>query len=192
MAAFTQTDNQILLSLARETIERKSREDWLSDEERNRLSPSMREKRGGFVTIHKSGALRGCIGYILPIMELYRTVIDNAYNAAYGDPRFPPLNPDEYNEIDIEISILSVPEQLKYSGSDDLLDKLVPLVDGIIISKGGSSATFLPQVWEQLPDKKEFLQHLCMKAGLSPNEWQSGLLNVERYHAEIITEKEFV
>jgi AmmeMemoRadiSam system protein A len=192
MDALTLKDRNYLLDIARKTIEKESRSDWLSDDDRSGLSPFMCEKRGGFVTIHKSGSLRGCIGYILPVMELYRTVIENAYNAAYNDPRFPPLTRQELEEIDIEISILSVPKKLEYKGVDDLLGKLHPGKDGIIIKKGGYSATFLPQVWEQLPEKRDFLEHLCMKAGLSPREWETGSLDIEHYSALVIEEKEKV
>ncbi|OHD11299.1 MAG: hypothetical protein A2086_12965 [Spirochaetes bacterium GWD1_27_9] len=184
----SENDRIFLLQLARKTIEKKEKKIWLSDEDINKLNPILKEKRGGFVTLHKDKRLRGCIGYILPMFPLYQTVIENAYNAAYGDPRFPQVKSDEIKNLNIEISILSVPEELVYKGAEDLLEKLKPNEDGVIIKKGFYSATFLPQVWEELANKEEFLEHLCLKAGLSPNEWKKGNLEVEIYHAEAFRE----
>ena len=181
-------DKKFLLETARQTIERREKKIWLSKEQVENLSYDMKVKKGGFVTLTINGNLRGCIGYILPMYPLYHTVIDNAYNAAYSDPRFPPVTKAEMEKLHIEISVLSVPEKLEYTSSQDLLEKLQPLKDGVILKKGFYSSTFLPQVWEQLPDKKEFLQHLCMKAGLGPDEWEEGFLEVEIYHAEVFEE----
>jgi AmmeMemoRadiSam system protein A len=182
-------EKKTLLSLARKTICKKEKKIWLSNLEIDLLSDNLKEKRGGFVTLYINNNLRGCIGYILPIFPLYETVIENAYNAAYSDPRFPPISENEIEKIHIEISILSIPEKLNYNNASELLNKLNPLNDGVIIKRGYHSATFLPQVWEQIPDKKEFLQHLCMKAGLSLNEWENGTLEVEIYHAEVFEEE---
>jgi uncharacterized protein len=148
------------------------------------ISDALKEKRGVFVTLTKKGELRGCIGYIIPIKECYKAVIECAQNAAYQDPRFPPVSKDEINSLHIEISILTIPKKLEYKNAKDLLNKLKPNKDGVIIKKGYAHATFLPQVWEQLPDKKEFLGHLCMKAGLSYDEWNKVNLDVEIYNVE--------
>ncbi|MBN2546950.1 MAG: AmmeMemoRadiSam system protein A [Spirochaetes bacterium] len=181
-------DQEFLLKLARNTIIKKTVKNSLTKDEINSLSGVLKEKRGCFVTLNKHGDLRGCIGYILPIQPLYQAVIDNAYNAAFSDPRFNPVTKDEIDDIHIEISVLTIPEKLNYKDKDDLLNKLKPDIDGVILKLGYRSSTFLPQVWEQLPSKEEFLSHLCMKAGLSFDEWQKGKLEIEIYKVEAFEE----
>ncbi len=150
--------------------------------------PSFNKKRGVFVTLHIQENLRGCIGSLEPHDTIWQGVIENAINSAFHDPRFPPLSIDEFNKIDIEVSILSKPEKLDYSDGRDLLLKLRPGIDGVIISKGMARATFLPQVWEQLPNVEEFLCHLCRKAGLYPYEWEKGELEVKVYQVQYFSE----
>ena len=147
-------------------------------------APELRQERGTFVTLTKNGMLRGCIGNIMPRGSVIESVKRNALNAAFRDFRFPPLTRDELGEIHIEVSILTLPEKLEYSGAEDLLAKLRPGIHGVIIEKYGASATFLPQVWDQLPDPAEFLSRLCMKAGLSANEWRNGSLQVQTYEVQ--------
>lgn len=125
-----------------------------------------------FVTLYKDGQLRGCIGSLEASRPLVLDVADNALNAAFGDPRFHPLNPQELNGVKIEISVLTPQKKLDVKLAEDLLGRLVPGRHGITIQKGWARATFLPVVWEQIPDKQEFLAHLCMKAGLQPEEWK--------------------
>jgi len=112
----------------------------------------------------------------------------NAINAAFNDPRFPALSLIELDQAAIDISILSKPRELEYSGGNDLLEKLRPNIDGVIINKGLARATFLPQVWEQLPRPQDFLAHLCRKAGLSPDEWKRGELGVSIYQVQYFHE----
>jgi len=188
MEEYSEKDKTFLLNLARMTIQSGDKKNIISNSEIESLNNSLKEKRGAFVTIHKNNNLRGCIGYILPMLPLYQTIIENAYNAAYKDPRFPPINSNEFKEIIIEISILTIPKKLEYSGYEELLNKLKPNEDGVIIKKNFYSATFLPQVWEQLPKKEEFLSHLCMKAGLDMYEWKNGKLEVEIYNAIVFGE----
>ncbi|WP_035277492.1 AmmeMemoRadiSam system protein A [Desulforegula conservatrix] len=147
------------------------------------------ENRGCFVTLHKKGNLRGCIGVINPDFSLAEAVKMNAANAAFDDPRFFPLQNDELKEIELEISVLTIPENLEYSDSNDLLKKLIPEKHGVIISKGFRKATFLPQVWEQLPDPVQFLKQLCTKAGLNPFSWKESDLSVQIYEAEVFSEQ---
>ena len=113
----------------------------------------------------------------------------NAINAAFRDPRFSPLAKDEWGKVKIEISILSKPQPCPYTDTTDLLNKLRPGRDGVIIKKGHSQATFLPQVWDQLPDQKEFLTHLCSKAGLDGNAWQRDRLEVSTYQVQAFEEE---
>ena len=125
-----------------------------------------------FVTLTLNGELRGCIGHLEPFEPLYKNIIDNAINAAFSDSRFPPVSRFELDNLKIEISVLSSPERLLYLNPDDLLNKLSQN-QGVILKKGGRSATFLPQVWEMIPNKTEFLENLCQKAGLPQSAWMS-------------------
>jgi hypothetical protein len=144
--------------------------------------------RGTFVTLKINNQLRGCIGNLTPETPVLQGVKNNAINAAFHDPRFSPLSKEEFGKVQIEVSLLTQPEPLEYRDAADLLDKLRPHVDGVIIQKGPYSATFLPQVWEQLPEKQAFLQQLCMKAGLSANAWQRGDLKVLTYQVQYFEE----
>ncbi|MGM5481473.1 MAG: AmmeMemoRadiSam system protein A, partial [Nanobdellota archaeon] len=117
-------------------------------------------KQGCFVTLHKHGMLRGCIGTIEPAYALYEGIIKNAVAAAMQDPRFPPVEQDEFEELEFEVSILSVPRELEYADAKELVHSLKKQKPGVIISKGIHSSTFLPQVWEQLPKPEQFLDEL--------------------------------
>ena len=112
----------------------------------------------------------------------------NALNAAFRDPRFSPLSKEEWKKVKIEISILTEPKILSYDGPEDLLEKVHSGVDGVIIQKGAYQSTFLPQVWEQLPDKELFLRHLCQKGGMDGDCWKSTDTKVEVYTASYFNE----
>lgn len=154
------------------------------DAEAEFADPFYHEKRGVFVTLTLHGDLRGCIGNIEPVYPLYEAVMRNAHESAFGDPRFSPLEPEEFEELEIEISVLTVPEKIEYDSSQDLLEKLRPGKDGIVIEKGMYKSTYLPQVWEDIEDKKMFLSSLCMKAGLDPDEWMQGSCDIYKYEVE--------
>ncbi len=180
-------EGKYLLKLARKTIEEK-----LFNKDTHQGEPAPPEKfikkRAAFVTLNIHGRLRGCIGHILPQVPLVESVKSNAISAAFKDPRFSPLSKEEWKDIEIEVSVLTVPEHLEYAGAEDLLEKLRPGIDGVILRKDYHQSTFLPQVWDQLPDKKEFLSHLCMKAGMDANEWKKGDIEVYTYHAQVFEE----
>ncbi|MBW1895808.1 MAG: AmmeMemoRadiSam system protein A, partial [Deltaproteobacteria bacterium] len=178
-----------LLRLARSAIEAKLTE-GAEVQRPDMVSPTLKELRGCFVTIHKQGQLRGCIGTIEPSYPLIEGVEKNAQNAAFRDQRFKPLRAEELKEIDIEVSVLTVPEALAFTDGEDLKGKLVPNVDGVILSRGGHRSTFLPQVWAQLPDKEQFLQRLCIKGGMSAQAWQNPETKVQVYQAEVFGEKD--
>jgi AmmeMemoRadiSam system protein A len=152
------------------------------------VSGTLLARCGCFVTLYMSRALRGCIGNIEATRSLIESVEENAVNSAFKDPRFPPLRASELPAVRIEISVLSVPQELTYHGADDLLDKLIPGIHGVIITKNWHSATFLPQVWQQLPGKDSFLENLCLKAGLEKTSWQEGDLSVRVYKVEHFSE----
>jgi len=166
----TESDKAFLLKLARNALEKAVRGE--KPPTPTNIPSIMQEFRGCFVTLTKHGALRGCIGYIEGIKPLYQAVIDNAKNAALEDPRFPKVTPNELKNLKIEVSVLTPPEPFNYDNPDDLLNKIIPGVDGIILRKGMRQATFLPQVWDQLPDKVTFLEHLAMKAGMGKDDWK--------------------
>ena len=151
------------------------------------ISPKLKEKRACFVTLTINGQLRGCIGHILPIQELYKDIIENAKSAAYEDPRFPPVKKEELDNLIIEISILTIPKPFPYQTIEELLSYLGKEKPGVILSKGLNRATFLPQVWDDLPDPRSFLSNLALKAGLSPDAWKHGV-KVELYSVEKIQE----
>jgi AmmeMemoRadiSam system protein B/AmmeMemoRadiSam system protein A len=174
-----------LLKLARQSLEASVRGENLPARPNN-IPDVTKENRGCFVTLTENGELRGCIGYIEPIKPLYQAVIENAENAALSDPRFPRVTPGELSSIKVEVSVLTKPVPLDYKDPQDLLAKLVPNVDGIILQSGPYQSTFLPQVWGQLPDKVDFLEHLSRKGGMPPDGWKTA--NVKRYRAEHFSE----
>ncbi len=176
----SEKEQKFLLKLARRAIESHPSQVGVREDA---LTPVMKEKRGVFVTLTIEERLRGCIGYIQPIKPLYEAVLECAVNAAYADPRFRPVSAGESKGIRIEISVLTVPKPLEYTGADDLLKKLTT-EDGVVLKRGMRQATFLPQVWEELPDKKQFLEHLSMKAGLNPDAWKGPDVTIEVYRVE--------
>lgn len=156
--------------------------------DRDLTDSDFQEKRGTFVTLKTRGQLRGCMGCLTPSETILEGIQRNAINAAFNDPRFPALTAAELEQAGIEISILTSPQVLEYSEGTELLAKLRPNVDGVIISKGQARSTFLPQVWEQLPKTEEFLAHLCTKAGLPADEWTKGELDVSLYQVQYFHE----
>ena len=185
----TEKEGADLLSVARKTIEHRLINQEAQDSSDSDLSAKFLEHRGTFVTLTTGGNLRGCIGHIIPQESLIEGIRVNAINAAFQDPRFPPLNEKEWRSVKIEISILTDPKPLSYSDADDLLKRLRPEIDGVIIQKGFHQSTFLPQVWEQLPEKREFLSHLCLKAGLESDAWKKGDLEVSTYQVQAFEEE---
>ena len=130
-------------------------------------NPGLEEQGASFVTLTTSGErLRGCIGSIIAHQKLYEDIIHNANSAAMNDPRFPSLTQKEFDGITVEVSILSEPEPLDYDSIEELKSKIRVGVDGVVLKQGVYQATFLPQVWDQLPDFELFFSHLCQKAGM--------------------------
>lgn len=172
---------QVLLAIARGAIDEgfgrapspKPREAWLE------------EKRAVFVTLKKHGALRGCIGQLSPRFTLLEAVRHAARAAAFEDPRFPPLSADEVPELELEISVLSPLEPLPVSSEEEVLAALRPGVDGVVLTHGQRSGVFIPEVWKELREPREFLAQLKRKAGLPPT-WLPGT-RVERFTAEVFS-----
>ena len=185
----TDEQGKYLLSVARKTIEKSLSGGEGVEKTDENLSPIYKEKRGTFVTLTIGGNLRGCIGHIVAQETLIEGIKVNALNAAFRDPRFNPVGKNEWDRVKIEVSILTDPKPLSYSGAEDLLKKLRPGIDGVILKKGYRQATFLPQVWEQLPEKEDFLNHLCLKAGFDGNAWKKGDFEVSTYQVQAFEEE---
>jgi len=143
----------------------------------------LQEINATFVTLNIHGELRGCIGILQPVRPLVEDVSHNAYAAAFCDRRFHAVSEAEFKVLDIHISILNTPTTLSFNTEQELVDQLQPGLDGLIIEDQGKRATFLPSVWESLPNKIEFLKHLKQKAGLPPNYW-SHTLTAKKYSVE--------
>jgi AmmeMemoRadiSam system protein A len=182
----TDGEKQVLLRLAREALEygvrgKTLRVPPLDDAA---LTPHLREQGASFVTLTIDGDLRGCIGALEAYQPLVDDVREHAIAAALEDPRFPPVDQTELSRIKLEVSRLTPPRLLEYSTSEDLLTKLSPHVDGVILKGDFRRATFLPQVWEKIPDPEDFLDHLCAKMGAKSNLWRSTKLQVYVYQVE--------
>lgn len=139
--------------------------------------------RASFVTLESDGRLRGCIGHLEAVQPLVVDVVENAFAAAFRDPRFAPVTADELDDIVIKLSLLTRPEPMAFEDEADLLRQLRPGEDGLILQDGPNRGTFLPSVWSSLPDPADFLVHLKLKAGLAGNHW-SDSLQMYRYRTE--------
>lgn len=149
------------------------------------------EPRGVFVTLRKGKELRGCIGFPLPMFPLGKAVVKSAIAAAFEDPRFPPLSEGEFGEVELELSVLTVPEKIKVKDSSEYLEKIKVGRDGLIIKYGGNSGLLLPQVpGEQGWGVEEYLDGICMKAGLAPGAWKEDGVSLESFQAQIFNEEE--
>jgi AmmeMemoRadiSam system protein A len=177
-------NRQTLLKLAREAITRAAHDQKVSPVDLDALAEDLREDGACFVTLTKRGDLRGCIGSLEARRPLALDVQENAVSAAMRDPRFPPVRPGELDDLHVEVSVLSKPQPLSCDSADDLIAKLRPNVDGVVIERGWNRATFLPQVWEKLPDPHQFLQHLCLKAYLPADAYRHPGLDVYTYQVE--------
>mmetsp|Transcript_18356 Transcript_18356/g.8556 ORF Transcript_18356/g.8556 Transcript_18356/m.8556 type:complete len:200 (+) Transcript_18356:120-719(+) len=190
---FSQRQGEALVKLARYTLMEKfgliAEKTFFQLLDRLNKDKELKAKAGTFVTLKINGMLRGCIGSLVAEESVIEGVRHNAINAAFNDPRFPALAAKELDEVEIEVSILSKPLPLEYVNSDDLQYKLRVNVDGVIIQKSMHSATYLPQVWEQITSPVDFLSSLCVKAGLSANAWQTEKLKVLTYQVQYFEEK---
>lgn len=184
ISSISKQEGEFLLKLARKAIQHYLKTGQILDIDQHQIPYENLKKYGAsFVTLQtKQGNLRGCIGSIIPHRPLYEDIIYNAISSAVSDPRFMPVSVEELDSIKIKISVLTYPEPVLYTDWRELLDKITPFKDGIIIKYGNHSATFLPEVWETLPDKHLFLSNLCLKAGLEPQCYKNLKLQVYKYH----------
>lgn len=178
-----QAARRTLLKLARDSIGHGLRTGRPLDTEPSDYPEPLQQQRATFVTLHRAGSLRGCIGHLEAITPLVRDVVNNAFAAAFRDPRFPALRAEELSDVRIDISILSLPQSIAFSSEQDLIRQLQPGSDGLILEDKQARGTFLPSVWDTLPNPRDFLLHLKQKAGLPPDYW-SDTLKIARYHTE--------
>jgi hypothetical protein len=146
-------------------------------------------KGATFVTLRKGGQLRGCVGTIEPYRSLADDVRLNARAAAFSDRRFEPVAPEELDEIDIEVAELTPTEELVVRNELEAIAAVRPGIDGVVIASGPRRGTFLPQMWDQLPDVRDFFLHLKLKAGFLPDEWPADT-KVWRYQARKYKERD--
>lgn len=147
---------------------------------------TLQQQLACFVTLHKNDQLRGCIGALEAYQPLINDIAEHAYAAAFQDPRFTALQQNEYDQITLDISVLGKPEPMLFENEADLLSQIRPGVDGLILEHGYNRGTFLPSVWEQLPNAEEFLCHLKNKAGLAM-DWWSDDVKISRYETFLIS-----
>jgi AmmeMemoRadiSam system protein A len=187
---YTLDEQQILLDLARSTLERVTRGQSPPDLDLDKLPPALTEDRACFVTLRRrvDGALRGCTGTLIARHPLAQEVVSMTIQTAFSDPRFRPVSENEVEGLHLEISVLTPPQPLAFDGSEDLLNKLHPGIDGVTLKLDNRRATFLPQVWESYPDPRVFLSLLSEKMGRAPDAWRNPHLEVETYQAVIIEE----
>lgn len=176
---YTQAEKEELLKIARTTLEQYLKEGKTYEPQID--NSKFKENRGVFVTLNKNGQLRGCIGYIQPIKPLIEAVCDNAISAAVHDTRFLPVQASELDDIEIEISILTVPKP-------DTLENIIKNKFGVVLQQGNQGATYLPQVWEDLADPEQFFQSLCLKGGLMPNCYKDAKTELFSYQAIVFHE----
>lgn len=182
-------ERTLLLKLARQSIEAAATGQSLPQVTLDGFPLSLRQPAACFVTLYIGGDLRGCTGTLVARAPLAEEVIQTAAQTALYDPRFASVTPDELPSIDIEISVLTAPQKLDVPSADDLPRLIRPGIDGVTLSKGLHRATFLPQVWDKIPDPIEFLNMLCQKMGLSPQAWRAPGMQVEVYQVEEFAEQ---
>jgi uncharacterized protein len=177
-------EKQVLLEIARQSLEAGVCGGPLPPLDLAALTPTLQAEGASFVTLTVHGDLRGCIGALQPYQPLAEDVREHAVAAALEDPRFPQVQEKELAKIQIEISRLTVPVVLDYKDAQDLVSRLRPGVDGVILRDGFRRATFLPQVWEKIPEASSFLANLCYKMGAAPDTWKRKHLEVLVYQVE--------
>jgi len=185
-----QDERKALLTIARKAIEDVLAGRSLDSLDLSEMPLVFRENGASFVTLSREGQLRGCIGAIEAYQPLALDVQEHAVAAATEDYRFPPVSQAELPYIEIEISRLTKPDKLEFKDSDELLEKLRPGIDGVVLRNGMRRATFLPQVWEKVSRKEDFLDHLCIKMGAHPSLWREKTLDVFIYQVEEFREEQ--
>ncbi len=182
--ALSLEEQKILLELAREALITAVNGRSLPPIDLSELPERLQAPGASFVTLTKHGDLRGCIGILEADTPLAQDVREHAVAAALDDYRFPPVRPEELDSLNIEISYLTTPHPLEYQDAEDLLSKLRPHIDGVVLRDGPRRATFLPQVWEKISRPEIFLDQLCLKMGAPKNLWRTRKIRVEVYQVQ--------
>lgn len=184
---FSPKEKKELLQLARASIHHGLNKGRALEVDIDSYSAHLQEKLACFVTLNRNGALRGCIGHLEAVQPLVKDVAENAYAAAFRDPRFPTITEPEMVGLGMHISILSPSQPMEFRSEQDLLAQIRPGIDGLILESGNKRGTFLPSVWESFPDAASFLRQLKLKAGLTADYW-SEKMHVSRYTTESFTD----
>lgn len=184
----TRSERQLLLGIARSSIVQGLDTNKPLQPDPARLPPAMLDRLGSFVTLMQNEVLRGCVGSVAAKYSLAHGIAVSAFHAAFRDPRFPGLSASEIRHTRIEISILSVPQLIEAASNEDLLTQLHPQEDGLVLNDGAHHATFLPKVWQDLPDPQHFVRHLKAKAGLAGDHW-SASIRFHRYRTVTFAER---
>jgi AmmeMemoRadiSam system protein A len=185
---YTTAEKELLLQLAKESIVHGLIVECPLNVELGHYPSHLQREHACFVTLNIDGNLRGCIGHLEAIQPLVKDVAENAFAAAFRDPRFPQLTEPEMMALEIDISILSSPHPMEFASEQDLLTQLRPGIDGLILKRGINQGTFLPSVWDSLPDSDTFLNQLKRKAGLATDFWSNDIL-ILRYTTESFSDK---
>jgi AmmeMemoRadiSam system protein A len=183
-ALLTPEERRTLLEIARQGLVAAARGLPTQEVAVDDLTPRLAAPGVSFVTLTRGGELRGCIGGLQPSYPLAEDVRQHAIAAALKDYRFEPVQAGEVDEIEIEVSVLNTPEPITATPPEELPARLRPSIDGVILISGPYRATFLPQVWEKIPDPEQFLDTLCNKAGLPAAAWRRGEVEVSTYQVE--------
>jgi len=186
--SFSESIRSVLLDMAWQSIRHGLAKGSPLKLEPDQFESPLSEPGASFVTLHIGEELRGCIGSLQAHRPLICDVAENAFSAAFRDPRFPPLKDAELKNISLDISVLSQAERMMFDSEQDLLKQIRPKVDGLILTDVNYRGTFLPSVWKSLPDAEQFLQQLKLKAGLPADHW-SDKLEVWRYTTESFGDK---
>ncbi len=181
---------EILLRIARDSIAQALGMTLSTNKTLIQKKPWLQEKGACFITLTQHGQLRGCIGTLQATRSLFDDVQANAKAAAFNDPRFKPLSIEEFNETQVEVSLLSTTQNMQFSSEQEALAQLQPDIDGIVFEYGSYRSTFLPQVWQQLPDSQQFMAHLKQKAGLPTDFWDDEV-KLSRYTVTKWKESDF-
>ncbi len=184
MSTLTEEEKRILLDLACAAVQAAAQDQPAPEPDLSQLTQRLREPGASFVTLTQNGVLRGCIGTIKPQLPLAQDVVLRAMAATREDPRFPPLRPEEVPYTTVEVSVLTQPEPLEYETPEQIPSLLRPGIDGVILACGLNRGTFLPQVWEKIPDPRQFLDMLCQKAYLPAGAWKQGDVEIYTYQVE--------
>ena len=180
---YTKEEHQLLLKLAKDSMAYGLKYHKIMPVDLQQYPENLQTQEACFVTLKINGELKGCIGSLVAHQSLVQDIVHNSYAAAFEDTRFAPLTEQELPHLTIHISILSKSEPIIFTSEQDLIRQLRPGIDGLILSDIGYRGTFLPSVWDELPEPEIFLRHLKQKAGLPSNHW-SKTLKIERYTVE--------